>query len=149
MVKDFTVLIYSVEGPVIACYVALLILGVINCYRFIKLRTMSKNLFYIYFWSLLSNLSWALYFSSAVLDNRFQYPPFCTACYSKIIVGIAYQASIFDLKYVVQFYFKTDKLKLNEEEFIKKRELMSKIMFSWSVLVCVYYLCDMYFNYVR
>ena len=122
--REFTPIIYSVEGPVILCYVALMVLGVINCYRFIKLRTFSKSLFYIYFWSLLSNLSWTLYFSLAVLNNKFQYPPFCTACYSKILVGIAYQASIFDLKYVVQFYFKTDKLKLNEEDFVKKRERM-------------------------
>ena len=71
VVKDYTAIIYSVEGPVIACYVALMVLGTINCYRFIKLKTFSKNLFYIYFWSILSNLSWTLYFSWAVLDNKF------------------------------------------------------------------------------
>ena len=64
-------------------------------------------------------------------------------------MGIAYQASIFDLKYVVQFYFKTDNNKLNEEEFSKKRLLIQRIMFLWAALVCLYYLCDMYFNYIH
>ena len=63
-------------------------------------------------------------------------------------MGIAYQASIFDLKYVVQFYFKTDKLKLNEDEFNKKRKCMQTTMFLWSVCVCIYYFCDIYFNYI-
>ena len=58
-----------------------------------------------------------LYLAFCEFNNVYHYPPYAFAIYTKILVGIAYQASIFDLKYIVRFYFNSDKMKLDEITF--------------------------------
>jgi hypothetical protein len=47
----------------------------------------------------------AVYLGVVMRNNKVQYLPYSTAIYSKILVGIAYQSSVLDLKYVVSFFF--------------------------------------------
>jgi len=106
--KEFKPIILSVTFPVIFCYASLIMIGASNVYRFIRVKSMSRNLAMIYFWSLLSNISWGIFLAFCMQNNMYQYLPYVTGVYAKILVGIAYQASIFDLKYVVKFYFQTN-----------------------------------------
>ena len=105
ILANFSVAIWSVASPLIACYILMILIAAGNVYRFIKVKSMSKNLALVYIFSILSSFCWLIYFGFVTLPNEYQYPPYATAVYSKILVGIAYQSSIFDLKYIVGFYF--------------------------------------------
>ena len=88
--KTFETAIWCMTAPIIACYIALEVVGVSNLLRFRKVNQLSRNLALIYFWSLLSGLSWAFYLGMVTLNNRYQYPPYAIGVYAKILVGIAY-----------------------------------------------------------
>jgi len=87
-------------------YVLLTIIGASNACRFIKVESMGRNLATIYVWSLISNVSWAIYWSVSLLSNEKQFLPLTIGVYSKLQVGIAYQASIQELNHIIKFYFK-------------------------------------------
>ena len=133
-------------SPLIGAYVLLVILGVSNLIRFSKTNAISKNLLRIYIWALTSNVCWILFFLTIifVMDNLAQYLPYATAIYCKIQVGVAYQASIFDLKYVVTYYFKQD---MTEEQFQKKRKTTDTLMTIWSLIIFLFFLSDIGVNY--
>lgn len=97
--------ILGVTLPLLLFYFTLMVIGIGNVLRFLKVKSMSRYLGLIYVWSLLSNLSCGLYLLVCQYPNTIQYPPYMVGVYSKLLLGIAYQASIFDLKYVVNFYF--------------------------------------------
>ena len=71
-------------------YVLLITIGAGNVYRFIKVRSMSKNLALVYIFSMTSSVCWILCFALVTEPNEYQYPPYSTAVYAKILVGIAY-----------------------------------------------------------
>lgn len=83
---------------------------------------MSKYLGMIYFWSLLSNACCALYLAVCQLPNTVQYLPYMIGVYAKILVGIAYQASIFDLQLIVSFYFGDTPMASSQQGFEKRRK---------------------------
>ena len=65
-------------------------------------------------------------------------------------MGIAYQSSIFDLKYIVGYYFNANK-KVNtiadEEAFTRRRRRTTLIMVIWFLAMVVYWLADLSVNY--
>ena len=134
-------------APLIVSYVLLVILGISNLVRFKKTNAISRNLGRIYFWALTSNVCWILFFLTVILlkDNAWQYIPYATAIYCKIQVGIAYQASIYDLKYVVTYYFK---MSMTEEQFLSKRKTTDLVMTIWSLVVFLFFLSDIGVNYI-
>lgn len=69
--EKFDTEIWSIAIPLIACYSLLLIVGVTNVYRFIKVKSMNKNLALIYIFSLLSSLCWLLCFSLVTEPNKY------------------------------------------------------------------------------
>ena len=69
--KTFNTAIWSISIPLIACYSLLLIVGATNVYRFIKVKSMSKNLALIYIFSLLSSLCWLLCFALVTEPNKY------------------------------------------------------------------------------
>ena len=153
--REFSVEIWSISSPLIFCYALLLFFGIGNVIRFIKVNSMSKNLALMYIFSLLSNLCWILCFSMVTLQNEYQYPPYATAVYSKILVGIAYQSSIYDLKYIVGFYFKTNstnkhqsQIQDEEDAFQKRRLRAERLMAIWFIAILVYYVADISVNYI-
>ena len=79
-----------VTVPLIIIYSLLFLLGISNVIRFIKVKSMSRNLSMIYFWSLCSNVAWITYFSLDMFSNKYQYMPYVTGVYCKILVGMAY-----------------------------------------------------------
>ena len=88
--ENFSLSIWLVASPLIAIYGCLLFVGATNVYRFIKVKSMSKNLALIYIFSMVSCLCWILCFALVTQPNEYQYPPYATAVYAKILVGIAY-----------------------------------------------------------
>lgn len=109
--------ILGVTIPIIVCYVLLIMFGVSNLIRFVRVNQMSKSLVEIYAFSLLSCTAWTLDLAFAQKNNLWQYVPFALGIYCKILFGISYQSSIFDLKYVVQFCFKTEEQRMDEQTF--------------------------------
>lgn len=85
-----------------------------NLIRFTKVKQISKSLVEIYTFSLLSCTAWALDLAFAQRSNLWQYVPFAAGVYLKILFGISYQSSIFDLKYVVKFCFRSEKQEMDE-----------------------------------
>jgi hypothetical protein len=138
-------IILGVTIPIIVSYAALITLGISNIIRFAKVRSMSNILWLIYFFSIVSNICWAMFLGVVMFDNRYQYMPYATAVYSKILVGITYQTSIFDLKYIVGFYF--NQKQCDEAVYLTKKKRMRYIMGAWALAVFLYYLLDIYFNY--
>ena len=65
-------------------------------------------------------------------------------------MGIAYQSSIFDLKYIVGYYFNANK-KVNtiadEMAFTRRRRRTTLIMVIWFLAMVVYWLADLSVNY--
>lgn len=151
----FSVIIWSVASPLIVCYFLMILVGAGNAYRFVKVNSMSRNLAFVYTFSILSSLCWILCFSLVTEPNDYQYPPYAIAIYSKILVGIAYQSSIFDLKYIVGFYFsasynqvkgQTDST--DEQQFTRRRKRVEVIMIIWFTVVLIYFFSDLAVNYV-
>lgn len=74
--------------------------------------------------------------------------------YSKILVGVAYQSSIFDLKYIVGFYFSTNFKKsqssgsIDEFEFTRRRKRTEILMSVWFYIIFVYFVADLIVNYI-
>ncbi len=93
--------ILCVTIPIICIYLILTAIGIGNLIRFYRVQQISANLVKIYIFSLLSSVCWVLYLAFCEQDNVYHYPPYAFAVYTKILVGIAYQSSIFDLKYIV------------------------------------------------
>lgn len=88
--RKYEPIVLGVTIPIICTYVALMVLGVSNLVRFKKSNSDSKILKKIYAYSLLSCISWCLYFAFCMENNLWQYVPYATAIYSKLLVGIAY-----------------------------------------------------------
>lgn len=114
LTENFRTEILAVTTPIIICYGLLILFGVGNLIRFIRVKQISKSLIEIYTFSLLSCAAWALDLAFAERSNLYQYVPFATGVYLKILFGISYQSSIFDLKYVVMFCFRSEKLEMDE-----------------------------------
>ena len=151
ILKNYKGAIWGISSPIIAMYLVLVFMGFGNLYRFIQVNSMSKNLALVYIFSILSSFCWVLCFSLVMEPNEYQYPPYATAVYSKILVGIAYQASIFDLKYIVGYYFNVqNKVQTKEDEyaFNKRRNRTELYMIIWFLVILVYYFVDIAVNYV-
>ena len=68
--KNFSVAIWSISCPIIALYVLLIIVGAGNIYRFIKVNSMSKNLAFVYIFSMVSSVCWILCFALVTEPNE-------------------------------------------------------------------------------
>ena len=130
------------------CYCGLILVGLSNLIRFYRVRQISSTLVQIYIFSLVMSFSWVLDLSFAQHNNLWQYLPFVMGVYSKILFGISYQQSIFDLKYIVGFYFKSDRLQLDESTFKSKTKRMNCVMVCWRLAIIVYFILDVCYNYI-
>ena len=69
--KNFSVVIWSISSPIIALYILLIIVGAGNIYRFIKVKSMSKNLALVYAFSMVSSVCWILCFALVMEPNEY------------------------------------------------------------------------------
>ena len=137
--------IWGVAIPLIIMYVLLNIMGVINIYRFCRLRGFTKSLTAIYFFSITEQISLSVWLGTTQLMTVYNYIPYAIYIYSKLCLGISYQVSVFELKFIIDHYFNgTDKPKYE-----KKRKLMTWTMWIWRIAIATWFGCDLYFNYIR
>ena len=74
----------------------------------------------------------------------YSYPPYSLYVYSKLCLGISYQVSVFELKFIVEHYFK----ELPKETYEKKRKVMQWIMGVWRFILAMCFFTDLWFNYL-
>ena len=71
--------------------------------------------------------------------------PYILYLYSKLCLGISYQVSVFELKYIIEHYFKGT----HQTTYARKRKIMYYIMWVWRLGIAIFFVCDIYFNYWR
>ena len=100
----------------------------------------------MYFFSMLSIFSSFMFLAFVFKNNAWSIVPLLTFIYAKTVFGIAYQSSVFSLKYLVQFYF--IKKEQEKEAFRRRKNRTALLMFIWIIVMIIGYLIDIGYNYI-
>ena len=137
--------IWGVAIPIICAYQVLNGVGILNIYRFCRLNGFTRSLFAIYFFSIIEQIAISVWIGTVQIPTMYNYMPYIIYLYSKLCLGISYQVSVFELKFIIEHYFKgTD-----QTAYAKKRKIMYYIMWVWRFGIAIFFICDIYFNYWR
>ncbi len=82
--------IWGIAIPLIFLYTLLNIMGVINIYRFCRLKGFTKSLFAIYFFSILEHISVSIWLATIQLATKYIYVQYAVYIYSKLCLGVSY-----------------------------------------------------------
>ena len=126
-------------------YLLLTIMGLINIYRFCRLKGFTMSLTAIYFFSITEQIAISLWMGTTQLPSQYNYVQYSVYLFSKLCLGISYQLSVFELKFIIEHYFKGTP----KEKYLKKRKMTRLIMWTWRFVIAVFLGCDIYFNYIR
>lgn len=136
---------YGIGIPVIVFFQLLNILGIINIIRFCRLKGFTISLFFIYFFSFTEQISLSLFILFIDKKTKYNYVQYAVYLYSKLLLGISYQISVFELKFIIEHYF----LETPYHTYTKKRKTVKWIMNIWRIYLVLSLCFDLYFNYIR
>ena len=80
-----------------------------------------------------------------LVQEKFNYVQYAVYLYSKLLLGISYQISVFELKFIIEHYF----LETPYKTYMKKRKIVKWIMNIWRIYLVLSLGFDLYFNYIR
>ena len=131
--------------PIIVLFQVLNVLGAINIYRFCKIKGFTQSLFFIYLFSFTEQIAISLFLAFIQEQTRYYYAQYAVYLYSKLLLGISYQISVFELKFIIEHFFQETTL----QAYTKKRTGVKRIMNTWRVILVIFLCFDLYFNYMR
>ena len=138
-------IIWALAIPIIFLFQLLNILGIINIYRFCRLKGFTMSLFFIYLFSFTEQIALSLFMAVIYKETKYNYVQYAVYLYSKLLLGVSYQISVFELRYIIQHYF----LETPYRTYDKKRKTAKCIMNLWRLWLAASICFDLYYNYLR
>ena len=143
--KNQTGIIWIFSIPIIVLFQALNIFGVVNIYRFCKSRGFTRSLFFIYMFSFSEQIALSFFLAFIQEPTEYNYFQYAIYLYSKLLLGISYQISVFELKFTIQHFFQETPY----QDYVKKRRIVKIIMNIWRLVLAIFLGFDFYFHAFR
>ena len=126
-----------------ALYGLLFLLGISNILRFRSINGMTQSLILIYSFSSLEIVSIITWLNMLPYSNLYSYVPYAAIVYMKIILGISFMNSVFELRFAIDHFFK----KTSIEKYKKNLRITFWIKLVLILLLLALFVTDIYFNY--
>ena len=136
---------WAIAIPIIALFGILNIFGIINIFRFCRLKGFTASLFFIYLFSFTEQIGISLYLAFIFKETQYNYVQYQIYLFSKLLLGVSYQISVFELKFIIEHYFQETPYRT----YVKKRRTVKWVMNIWRLYLLIALCFDLYYNYFR
>ena len=124
-------------------YALLIIVGVSNIFRFKSINGMTSSLIHIYIFSMIENVAIIVWLALIPKGNEYSYVPYATMIYMKLIMGISFMHSVFELKFAIDHFFTQTSI----EKYKKNLKITFWILIILRLGILCLYATDIYYDF--